>query len=104
MLQKILDIKARLAQANARSEAVEKEMAEIAADQKRLRENIGALNSTAEARQLITRYVQKADQQETRLEQLTKDKQTLLEERARLQTQLDSMLRTLALSRDLAEK
>lgn len=104
VLQSILDIKARLAQANARSEAVDKEIAEIAADQKRLRENIEALNSTAEARQLITRYVQKADQQETRLEQLTKDKQTLLEERARLQTQLDSTLRTLALSRDLAEK
>ncbi|HVF43398.1 MAG TPA: carboxypeptidase regulatory-like domain-containing protein [Pyrinomonadaceae bacterium] len=101
-LQNILDLKARLAQANARSEAVDKEMAEIAADQKRLRENIGALNSTAEARQLITRYVQKADQQETRLEQLTKDKQALLEERARLQTQLDSALRALALNRDLA--
>ncbi|HVF66987.1 MAG TPA: carboxypeptidase regulatory-like domain-containing protein [Pyrinomonadaceae bacterium] len=103
-LENILDIKARLARANARAEAVEKEMAEIAADQKRLRENIEALNSTAEARQLITRYVQKADQQETRLEQLTKDKQTLLDERASLQTQLDSALRTLALDRDLAEK
>lgn len=100
-LQKILDIKARLAQANARAETVEREMAEIAADQKRLRENIEALNSTAEARQLITRYVQKADQQETRLEQLTKDKQTLSQERLNLQTQLDSTLRTLALERDL---
>lgn len=103
-LQNILDIKARLAQANARAETVEREMAEIAADQKRLRENIGALNSTAEARQLITRYVQKADQQETRLEQLTKDKQTLSDERMRLQIQLDSTLRALALNRDLAEK
>ncbi|HEV7891213.1 MAG TPA: carboxypeptidase regulatory-like domain-containing protein [Pyrinomonadaceae bacterium] len=103
-LQNILDIKARLAQANARAETVEREMAEIAADQKRLRENIEALNSTAEARQLITRYVQKADQQETRLEQLTKDKQTLSDERLRLQIQLDSTLRTLALNRDLAEK
>lgn len=100
-LQKILDIKARLAQANARAETVEREMAEIAADQKRLRENIEALNSTAEARQLITRYVQKADQQETRLEQLTRDKQTLSDERLNLQTQLDSTLRTLALERDL---
>ncbi|HKG15555.1 MAG TPA: carboxypeptidase regulatory-like domain-containing protein, partial [Pyrinomonadaceae bacterium] len=100
-LEKILDIKARLAQVNARAEAVERETAEIAADQKRLRENIGALNSTAEARQLITRYVQKADQQETRLEQLTRDKQTLSEERLRLQTQLDATLRALALEREL---
>jgi len=102
VLQNIVDIKARLAQADARADAVEREMEEIAADQKRLRENIGALNSTAEARQLITRYVQKADQQETRLEQLTRDKQALSEERARLQTQLDSTLRALALDRDLA--
>jgi chromosome segregation ATPase len=85
------------------SSAVESEMAEIAADQKRLRENIEALTKTAEARQLIARYVQKADQQETRLEQLTKDKQTASEERARLQAQLDSALRALALERDLAE-
>lgn len=103
-LENILDIKTRLAQANKRAEAIESLIAEIVNDQKRLRENIEALNNTAEARQLIARYVQKADQQETRLEQLTKDKQTVSEERALLQTQLDSSLRTLALNRDLAEK
>ena len=103
-LQNILDIKARLAEANARASAVEREIAEIAADQKRLRDNIEALTKTAEARALIARYVQKADQQETRLEQLTKDKQSASDEQARLQTQLDSALRALALQRDLAEK
>jgi uncharacterized membrane protein len=103
-LQNILDLKARLAEANARASAVQSEMSEIAADQKRLRDNIEALAKTAEARQLIARYVQKADQQETRLEQLTKDRQTASDERARLQAQLDSALRSLALERDLAEK
>ena len=100
-LQNILDLKARLAAANSRVVAIAAEMAEIAADQKRLRDNIEALTKTVEARQLIARYVQKADQQETRLEQLSKDKQAAVEEATRLQTQLDAALRTLALERNL---
>lgn len=103
-LQHILDLKARLAEAHARVAAVEREIADIGSDQRRLRENIEALTKTAEARQLIARYVQKADQQETRLEQLARDKQAASDDRARLQTQLDSALRALALERDLAMK
>ena len=102
-LQNIIDLKARLAQAHARVAAIDRETAEIGADQTRLRQNIETLAKTPEARQLITRYVQKADQQETRLEQLAKEKQTAEEERSRLQAQLDSALRALALERDLAE-
>ncbi|MBV8855443.1 MAG: carboxypeptidase regulatory-like domain-containing protein, partial [Acidobacteria bacterium] len=101
-LQHILDLKARLAAAEARVSAIDRETAEIGADQKRLRENIEALTKTAEARQLIARYVQKADQQETRLEQLAQEKQAASDESARLQAQLDAALRALALERDLA--
>ncbi|HEX8354688.1 MAG TPA: carboxypeptidase regulatory-like domain-containing protein, partial [Pyrinomonadaceae bacterium] len=89
-LQNILDLKAGLAAAHARVAAADRETAEIGADQTRLRENIEALAKTPEARQLITRYVQKADQQETRLEQLAKQKQEAEGERARLQAQLDT--------------
>jgi hypothetical protein len=103
-LQNILDLKARVAAAQARVAAVDREVAEIGADQRRLRENIEALTKTAEARQLIARYVQKADQQETRLEQLAREKQAASDERARLQAQLDAALRALALERDLAMK
>ena len=101
-LQNILDLKARLAGAQARVAAIDRETAEIGADQKRLRENIEALAKTAEARQLIARYVQKADQQETRLEQLAQEKQAASREREHLQAQLDAALRALALERDLA--
>jgi hypothetical protein len=101
-LQNILDLKARLAAAQARVAAADKEIAEIAADQKRLREQIESLTKTDEARQLIARYVSKADQQETRLEQLAKEKQAATDEAARLQAQLDSAIRTLALERNLA--
>ncbi|HEX6183824.1 MAG TPA: carboxypeptidase regulatory-like domain-containing protein [Pyrinomonadaceae bacterium] len=103
-LQNILDLKARLIAAQARIDTIESEIAEIGADQERLRENIETLAKTPEARQLIARYVQKADQQETRLEQLAKEQQTAEEERARLQAQLDATLRTLSLERDLAAK
>lgn len=101
-LQNLLSLKARVAAAQARVSAIDREIAEIGADQKRLRDNIEALTKTAEARQLIARYVQKADQQETRLEQLAQEKQAASDERARLQTQLDAALRALALERDLA--
>jgi hypothetical protein len=103
-LQNILDLKSRVAAAQMRVIIIDREIAEIAADQKRLRENIEALTKTAEARQLIARYVQKADQQETRLEQLAQEKQAATEERARLQTQLDAALRALTLERNLAMK
>jgi hypothetical protein len=100
-LQNILDLKARLAAAGARVSQIEREAAEIAADQKRLRENIEALTKTAEARQLISRYVQKADQQETRLEQLEREKQAAVAERQLLQQQLEAAVRALSLERNL---
>ena len=62
-----------MANAEARIEAIDQEVTEIGTDQQRLRDNIKALTATAEAKQLITRYVAKADTQETRLEQFKTD-------------------------------
>ncbi|HEX9919174.1 MAG TPA: hypothetical protein VGA87_08405, partial [Pyrinomonadaceae bacterium] len=76
---------------------------EIGEDQTRLRENIKTLSQTAEAKQLIARYVAKADQQETRIEQLTQERQAAKEERQRLQPQLDAAIRALSLDRNLTE-
>ncbi|MDQ1614050.1 MAG: hypothetical protein QOG00_3981 [Pyrinomonadaceae bacterium] len=102
-LQKIVEIKSRLTAIDARLAAIEAEVTEIGEDQTRLRENIKTLSQTAEAKQLIARYVAKADQQETRIEQLTKERQTANEERARLQTQLDAAIRDLSFDRNLSE-
>ncbi len=101
-LEKIIDIKSRMAAADARLEAIDKEVTEIGEDQGRLRDNIKALTATAEARQLISRYVSKADTQETRLEQLNKDKRALHEERARLQSELEAVIRGLAIDQKLS--
>jgi hypothetical protein len=100
-LEKILDVKSRMTMTDSRIEAIEREVVEIATDQGRLRDNIKALTATAEAKQLITRYVAKADTQETRLEQLNKDKKTLNDERAGLQSELEAMIRGLAIDRTL---
>lgn len=103
VLEKIIDIKSRMAGAEARIEAIDQEITEIGTDQQRLRDNIKALTATAEARQLITRYVSKADTQETRLEQLNKDKQAQHVEAERLQTELEGLVRSVAIDRELAK-
>ncbi|HEV7743643.1 MAG TPA: hypothetical protein VGO56_01485 [Pyrinomonadaceae bacterium] len=100
-LEKLIDIKTRMAASETRLEAINNEAAEIATDQARLRENITALSSTAEARQLITRYVAKADTQESRLEQLEKDRRAALEENLRLQAELNAAIRGFSLDRQL---
>ncbi|HVS83558.1 MAG TPA: carboxypeptidase regulatory-like domain-containing protein [Pyrinomonadaceae bacterium] len=102
VLEKIVDIKSRIAAAEARVEAIDEEVTEIGKDQERLRDNIKALTATAEAKQLISRYVSKADTQETRLEQLNKDKQALHEERTRLQGELEALIRGLAIDHKLS--
>jgi hypothetical protein len=103
ILEKILDIKGQLAAAQTKLSAIQTESTAITEDQERLRENIKALTSTAEAKQLIARYVNKADTQESRLEQLEKDRRSLNEEQAKLQIELDSVVRSFALDRKLTE-
>ncbi|HVG28111.1 MAG TPA: hypothetical protein VM864_00170 [Pyrinomonadaceae bacterium] len=102
-LQSLIDLKTRVAALEARDAAIDEEIEAIGEDQKRLRENIEALTKTAEARQLITRYIAKADAQETRIEVLTKEKQTVAAERERLQAQLDAAIRAMVVERNLAE-
>jgi hypothetical protein len=100
-LEKLIDIKSRIAANEARLQAINSEATEIGQDQERLRENIKALTGTAEAKQLIARYVAKADTQESRLEQLEKDRRAALEEQARLRAELESAIRGFALERRL---
>jgi hypothetical protein len=95
-LEKVLEIKGRIAAAEARLAAAEHETAEIAKDQDRLRENIKALEKISEGHDLIARYVVKAQQQETRIEQLTIERRTANDECARLQGELDAAFQALA--------
>ena len=101
-LEKIIEIKSRIAANEGRMQSINQESSEIGQDQQRLRENIKALTATAEAKQLIARYVAKADTQESRLEQLEKDRRSAVEERARLQGELETAIRGLVFDRQLS--
>nr|MBA2299250.1 hypothetical protein [Chloroflexota bacterium] len=98
-LNRLLDLKTRIAQIDARVAAADREIEEISQDQERVRENIRALGSTPEARALIARYVARAGEQETRIETLRNERRAVSEERARMQTELDAMIRSFALDR-----
>jgi len=102
-LEKIIALKDGLASTEAQLHAIDRETSEIGQDQQRLRDNIKALTATAEARDLITRYIAKAGEQETRLEQLTKDKQAAALERIRLQAELARMIRGLTVDHLLTQ-
>ena len=100
-LQKVLDLKSNIAAVDARIAAMDAEAREIGEDQARLRENIKALKETAEAKQLIARYVSKANEQESRIEQITTERKAAAAERARLQTELEAAIRTFVFDRKL---
>ena len=100
-LEKLIEIRSRMTANEARLQAINNEANEIAQDQARLRENIKALSATPEAKQLITRYVAKADTQESRLEQLEKDRRAAFEEQGRLQLELATAIRGFSLDRQL---
>jgi archaellum component FlaC len=98
-LERITAIKDKIASVDAQIQTFDTEREQIAEDQKRLRENIEALNKTAEARTLIARYVAKVNDQETRLETINTETRKLTDERARLQNELGDAIRSFALER-----
>ncbi len=102
-LEKIIEIKSKIAAVGNRLAAANTETAEISADQARLRENIKALKDTAETKQLIARYVAKANEQETRLEAITKEKRAALDEGKKLQEEFNAAIRALNLNRQLGD-
>ncbi|MBK6749208.1 MAG: hypothetical protein IPG67_04170 [Acidobacteria bacterium] len=93
-LEKIIDIRSQLAQIEARLNGFENEVEKIEDDQKRLRENIEALSKTPEAKTLIARYIAKANDQETRLEEMEKERRSLSEQRLQLARDLAAAIRT----------
>jgi hypothetical protein len=87
-LAKLIDLRMRINQINARLQAFETEEERISDDQKRLRENIEALAKTPEAKQLIARYIAKANEQESQLETMQKERQTISAEKEKLEREL----------------
>ena len=100
-LEKIIELKFRSKTAGLQILSLNREAQEISEDQKRLRENIEKLKSTIGARQLIARYIAKANTQETRLEQITKEKKEAEREQARLELELEKAVKEFKFDRKL---
>jgi uncharacterized protein (DUF3084 family) len=100
-LEKLIEMKVRIGKESLRIEALNKEAGEIGDDQKRLRENIATLKNTNEAKQLVARYIAKAGEQETRLEQIAKEKRAAQDALAKLTAEFDASVRALAINREM---
>ncbi len=87
-LAKLIELRMKINEINAKLEASESESEEIRKDQERFRENIEALAKTPEAKQLIARYISKANEQESRLEEITRQRQVKLMEKDGLEREL----------------
>lgn len=94
-LTKLVDQRMKINDLDARLEAAEKEGEAIAKDQERFRENIEALAKTPDAKQLIARYIAKANEQESRLERLEKDRKILEAEKEKLERELATEIKDL---------
>jgi acyl CoA:acetate/3-ketoacid CoA transferase alpha subunit len=84
-----------------RKEKIEAELTSIEEDQERLRKNIEALGKNLQARQLIARYVAKANQQETRIEQLKAEQEKLEGETEKLEAELLEATQAVAFERKI---
>ena len=99
--EKLIDLQSRINAAEAKVEKLDEESEAIEKDQERLRENIEKLKGTPEAKQLITRYIAKADTQETRLEQIVKEKKAAEDEQAQLEAALEKAVKDFKFDRKL---
>jgi hypothetical protein len=100
-LEKLIDLKLRIGKESLRINALDKEAGEIGDDQKRLRENIATLKNTNEAKQLVARYIAKAGEQETRLEQIAKEKRAAQDALAKLTSEFDAAVMALVIDKPL---
>ena len=100
-LEAMLQLQAQLQDTVSKLTRLKIENMGIVEDQKRLRENIAQIKTTPEAKQLLARYIAKADAQETRLEQIEKEKKAAEEEQTRLETALEKAVKEFKFDRKL---
>ena len=96
-LERLIDLRSQIAEVAVKEKALDEEIDRIEADQKRLRENIEALAKTPEAKTLIARYITKASEQETRLEEMEKERKSLAAQKDQLAAQQAAEIRNFAI-------
>lgn len=95
-LREVVRRRTVIAELNTQISAREGEITAISRDQERVRENMKALRGSAEERQLVQRYVQQLDDQETQLATHRRELAALNTQRAAAQTDLDRFIAGLA--------
>lgn len=87
-LEQLMDLRRRISEQDGRLTILKTEVDRIGSDQARFRENIESLAKTPEAKTLIARYIAKAGEQETRLEEMEKERKTINAEKEKLERDL----------------
>lgn len=87
-LEKLIALRGSIDLVSQKMQLLTAEVTSITQDQARFRENIESLAKTPEAKQLITRYIAKANEQETRLEQIEAERKAAQAEKERLEREL----------------
>ena len=95
-LQPLFDARAQLAASDGRLASLTSQLAAIASDQQRLRENIKALGSSREQRSLIERYTRELNAQEDQLAQLRADISTTTAQRDAQRTSVAELIQKLS--------
>lgn len=91
-LENVLELKARAARLDAELAATSAEVATIASDQQRIRENLKSIGEGHDERRLRGTLVEKLLAQEQRLDGLQARARELSEERRRLQAEIDAAI------------
>jgi hypothetical protein len=91
-LSKVVEKKQVIAKLTRERENREQEIAAISEEQSRIRDNMGRLDRNSD---LYTRYVQKFDEQETRIEDLREEIAERVEQEQTAQAELDAYIATL---------
>jgi hypothetical protein len=101
MLRQILDINLQIALHKVQEDRAIREHEEITKDQERLRENIKTIKENREGRKLLARYVNKAAEQENRLEALEKQRQECLTSQEQLKQKVITLIKDFSLEREI---
>ena len=95
-LREVIARKTEIGRLNGQLTTRQTQIEEIGRDQQRIRENMKSLTRSAEERALLQRYVRQLDEQETRLEGLRKEVQSLTAERQKREAELAAFIEQIA--------
>jgi hypothetical protein len=91
-LQQIIDAKQQIASLDAQSKGIEAQIANLAKDQDRTRQNIASLNQVSGQQQQVQTYAAKLADQESQLAKLRDQQSDTQQKRAAAQSNLDSLM------------